>query len=224
MSAKHEKTRNKIVNAIASDMRMLAGASSKFREESRRLSADGMMSQAYKEQKISEARSEYYAAHEKYKQYIIESLNEILAFELEAEQVFDFDAPDFGNTMAAINTAQGKLPHEVIAGIKAAFAGRYQSIRAIAAALERHGVNVEQHGYTEFLQSAGLVLPDIIALAENLDQSEYGVLSGMSTIYKKLIRFGESRGAAFTDEEKTIKLFDDDSRDHMARVSMGLPV
>lgn len=223
MKVNHDATKAKIIS-IKYNMEELASAAKKYRNDAQEILQNGRMSQSFQNERIAELRADYYAKHESLKGIILEKLNDVQTLEIDTERICELDVPEFANTIAAINAAQGKLHPDVMEGIKLNFAGQYQALQTIAAAFDRYEVNLEKHGYGEYLSSAAVILPDIIDYADNMEQDKTVVLVSLSTLFKKIIRFGETRGIHFTDNEKAFDALDDDARDIMARQAMGLPV
>lgn len=221
MKVNHEQTKNKILD-ICKVLRTQAAYAKRFRQESLNVTTDEMLAQKYKNDRLAELREAYNAKYNETKTRIVEILGQIAEIEHEQEKILEFDVPEFSNTIAAINAAQGKLPADVITNIKLNFAGQYQILMTIKAAFERYEIDLVPYGYEEYTTSAGFVLPGLIHKAENIEQDEISTLLSLKNLFDDVLKFGKVRGITFTPTEETFNEFDEEDRELLARRAMGL--
>ena len=225
MKINHDVTKTQIIG-ITELLRKQAENATTYRAAKVAVGADEMMSQKYQQDKITALRESYIAHLNDTKAQIIEKLNAILDDELIQESVLECDVPEFANTLAAINAANGVLPIEVMNSIKHNFAGQYQVLLAIRAAFERYEIDLEKCEYTDmYFSSAAMVLPGLINQAETLEQSEVATFASLKQLFRNVIHFGETRGISFTDFEKDFGEGNNEEADEViARMAMGLPI
>lgn len=220
MRVNHEQTKRLILN-IVDMLRNQAQTAKKFKGDSDVLIADNRMSQEFKNERIEELRNNYNAKYNEIKEKVEEKLNAIIPIELENEKILEFDVPEFANTLAVINAAQGKLPSDIIEGIKLNFAGQYQALLAIKATFERYEVDLSAWNFEEYTTSAGFAIQSLITQASNIEQSEVSTFISLQKLFRAVIRFGEVRGIKFSASEKTFAS-NDETSEALARQAMGL--
>ena len=223
MKVNHEQTKNKIFD-IAGLLREQARYAKTYRQSTQKLLDDETLAQDYKNNEIAKLRQAYIAKYNDTKTKIVDLLNEIATLELENEAVTEFDIPEFANTISVINSAQGKLPADVIHGIKYNFAGHYQVLNSIKAAFERYEIDLAPYGYEEYTTSAGFAINKLITSAENIEQDEVSTVVSLLQLFKDIIHFGEVRGIEFTENAKTFGdgVDDEETKEIIARRAMGL--
>lgn len=222
MKVNHDKTKNLIID-ITDILRAQAQVAKKFRAESNTVNEDKTYSQKYKADLIAKLRENYDAKYNGTKDKITAKLEEILKIELENEEILELDVPEFANTLAAINSAQGNLPGYVIENIKINFAGQYQALSTIAAAFENYNIDLSKYGYTEYLRSAAITIEQLINKTRDIEQSEISTFISLKNLLEDVIRFGEVRGITFSENVKTLGAdMDDEARTILARKAMGL--
>lgn len=222
MKVNHDKTKNLIIN-ITDILKTQAQVAKNFKVESDRINADKTYSQKYKADLIAKSREDYNVKYNETKDKITAKLEEILKIELKNEEILELDVPEFSNTLAAINSAQGNLPGYVIENIKINFAGQYQALSIIAAAFENYNVNLSKYGYTEYLRSADIAIEQLINKTRDIEQSEISTFISLKNLLKDVIRFGEVRGITFNENVKTLGAdIDDEARMILARKAIGL--
>ena len=138
------------------------------------------------------------------------------------EKILEFDTPEFSNTLAAINAAQGNLPADVINGIKLNFAGQYQALITIKSAFDRYGIDLAPYGYEEYITSAGFAIQPLISAAKNIEQDEVSTVLSLKNLFDDILKFGKVRGIEFTPAEETFGEYDEEDRELIARRAMGL--
>lgn len=223
MKVNHEQTKTKIFD-IATLLREQARYAKNYKQEQIKITSDDTYAQEYKNSKIDELRKLYNAKHTETKTKIVEKLNEIREIELEQEKILDLDIPEFANTIAAISAANGKLPSDIITGIKLKFAGHYQALMAIKAIFDRCEIDLAPFGYEEYITSASFVIDALVNEAENMEQEEVASIVSLQQLFNNIIHFGEVRGIKFSDGDKTFgDGVDDEVREILARRAMGLP-
>ncbi len=220
MKVNHEQTKN-IILSIVEMLKTQAQVAKKYKADLDTVTADEMISQKLKNDRIAELRNNYIAKHSELKDKVEEKLNAIISIELENEKILELDVPEFSNTLAAINAAKGHLPSEVIDSIKLNFAGQYQALLAIAAAFKNYGVELSKYGYSEYTASVKAAINPLIIQAQNIEQSETSTFISLRKLFKDVIRFGEVRGIKFSDSDKTFP-FDDEIRTLISKQAMGL--
>lgn len=222
MKVNHEQTKNKIFD-IAGLLREQARYAKNYKQEQIKITSDEMLAQKYKNDRLAELMAAYIAKHKETKEKVVALLNDITPIELEQEAILEFDVPEFQNTLAAINAAQGRLPADVMTGIKLNFAGQYQALLSIKAAFERYEIDLAPYGYEEYTTSAGFAIQPLIHAAENIEQEETSTIIDLQELFKKVIHFGEVRGIKFSEEAKTFgDGVDDEVRELLALKVMGL--
>lgn len=222
MKVNHEQTKNKIFD-IAGLLREQARYAKAYRQNTQKLLDDKTLAEDYKNNEIAKLRTAYIAKYNDTKTKVVEKLNEIIPLELENEAILEFDIPEFANTMSAINSAQGKLPAEVMESIKLNFAGHYQVLNSIKAAFERYEIDLTPYGYEKYTTRAEFAIRDLITSAENIEQDEVSTIVSLNQLFNAIIHFGEVRGIEFTENAKTFgDGVDDEVRDILARRAMGL--
>ena len=222
MKVNHTQTRNKIFS-IAELLKAQANYVKNHRQEQRKITLDEKLSQSYKANRLEDLRTAYTAKHIETKEKIVALLDEIAPIEREQENVFELDVAEFGNTLAAINATEGKLPPEVITGIKLNFAGQFQALLCIKAAFDRYNIDLKPYGYEEYTTKAEFTLRSLVAAVSDIEQEESGAIIGLHDFFKKLVRFGEVRGIMFDDDFKSFGSdVDEEISDTIARKAMGL--
>ena len=220
MKVNHDETKG-IILSIVEMLKTQVQVAKKYKADSDAVTADEMISQKLKNERIAELRDNYIAKHRELKDKVEEKLNAIIPIELENEKILELDVPEFSNTLAAINTSKGHLPSEVIESIKLNFAGQYQALLAIKSAFERYEVDLKPWKYDEYTASVNYAIKPLIIQAQNLEQSEASTSISLRKLFKDVIRFGEVRGIKFSDSDKTFP-FDDEIRTSALKKAMGL--
>ena len=219
----HDITKNKIFD-IAGLLREQARYAKDCKKKQLELIDDETLAQEYKNSRIAELRETYLARYEDTKEKVNEKLNEILEVELEQEKILNYDIPGFTNTIAAINAAKGKLPPEVMEGIKLNFAGNYLVMQSIKAAFESYEVDLSKYDYEDYMTSASAAIEPIMQAANNIERDEVSTVVSLYDIFKSLIHFGEVRGIEFTENAKIFgDGLDGEIEEIYARRVMGLP-
>ena len=221
MKVNHEQTKTKII-AICEALREQANNAKAFREESAKVLEDKTFTQEYKEKMLSNLRDGYNANYNTTKTKVVEILGEIEEIELEQEKIFELDIPEFSNTLAAIDAAQGNLPADVINSIKLNFAGYMQALNVIKSAFGRYGVDLEPYGFNEYATSAGFAIEVLKRTTENIEQEEVATVLSLKNLYNDIIAFGKTRGIEFDAEQESFGDIDEDAQDIIARRAMGL--
>ena len=189
MKINHEQTKHLIIG-ITELLRNQAQTAKRFRTESEAILSDGRMSQENINNSIAELRNSYIAKYNETKEKVEEKLNAILPTELENEKILELDVPEFNNTLAAINSAQGELPSEVIEAIKLNFAGQYQALISIKATFERYGKDLSPWNYEEYITSAGFAIQPLLTAAQSIEQSEVSTFVSLQKLFNAVIHFG----------------------------------
>ena len=117
-------------------------AAETYRQQKTTIEADTRMSREYQETRLKDLMQTYLAGLNETRSFIIENLESVAEFEEVNEKILDFDVPEFSETLAAINAAKGKLPAEVIFGIRDKFNGNYQVLLTIASVFENYGLDL----------------------------------------------------------------------------------
>lgn len=221
MKVNHEQTKNKILD-ICRVLRDQANYAKAFRQESKKVIDDEMLAQKYKNDKLAQLREAYNAKYNETKDKVVKMLGEIAEIELEQEKILELDVPEFSNTLATINAAQGKLPADVIEGIKLNFAGQYQALLAIKAAFERYEIDLKHYGYDEYTTSVAFAIKPLENAAANIEQDEVSTVLSLKRLFDDVLKFGKIRGVTFTPDQETFGEFDEEEENLLARRAMGL--
>ena len=125
--------------------------------------------------------------------------------------------------MAAINASEGKLPYEVIDNIKFNFAGQYQALNTIVAALKRYGVDLSGYGYENYLKSASNYVSELQIKVENIELSKDATLFSLRDLFDEIIIFAETRGIKLNADDALFgELSEEEKQDFLTRRAMGL--
>lgn len=222
MKINHEKTHNEIL-AITELIKKQAVSAKEYKNQKNILESDETMAQKYKNDRLAELRVIYINGINETKALIKERLITVADLETANEQILETDVPEFANTLAAINSAKGNLPGNVIENIKLNFAGQVQLLEIIEKTFDNYGIDMSRYNFSEYTKPSQLVIADLSVKVENIEQSEAAIFLSLTNIYKAIIHFGEVRGIVFSDSEKTFSNgVDDEIREELARQAMGL--
>lgn len=220
MKINHDKTKGYILS-ICDLLKCQTKAAKEFKAEKEKVLTDNMLSEEYKNNCVAALRENYIAKYKETKVAIVKKLEAIILAEKENESILEYDVPEFSNTLAAINSAKGNLPSNVIESIKLNFAGQYQALLTIQAAFERYGVNLKDYKFNIYTTVAETAVNALIIQAENIELSEMSAFISLKKLYDNVISFGEIRGIVFTDEQKEYP-FSDEVRTEILKKSMRL--
>jgi len=195
-----------------------------YKEKKVALEGDTRLSTEYREGQIRTINDAYLKELQETRAFLVEKLEAVGTIEEELENILDFDIPELSETLAALNTTQGKLPKEVIAGIRDKFKDNYQVMLTLAAALENQGYKLEDFGFDYYIHPASLILAQMIDNASNIETSADSSFISLRDLFNAVIDFGEKRGMVFGE---TIKKLDervaDVISDYLVHEAMGLP-
>lgn len=196
-----------------------------YRQKKISIEADARMSREYQEKSIQELMQTYLAALNETRAFIIEKLEKVAELEGENEKILDFDVPEFSETLAAINATKGKLPEDVIFGIRDKFNGNYQVLLTITSALENYGIDLKKYQFGDYIATAAEKLVKLIKDAENIETSEASSFISLRELLHNVVHFGECRGMIFSDDFKMLNSeLETVAKDLLARQAMGLPI
>lgn len=222
MKVNHETTKSRILD-ILGILREQARYAKIYKQECKKVLDDDMLAEKYKTDKVESLRVAYITKHNENKAKVVALLNEIATIETGQEKILDFDIPEFANTVAVINTAKGKLPADVMEGIKLNFAGYYQVLLSIQAVFEQFDIDLTPYNYHEYTTSAGVAVLPLIHAAENIEQEETSTIVSLHKLFKDVIHFGEVRGIEFSGPAKTFgEGIDEEVQETLTRRAMGL--
>lgn len=198
-------------------------AAETYRQQKTTIETDTRMSREYQETRLKDLMQTYLAGLNETRGFIIENLESIAELEEGNEKILDFDVPEFSETLAAINAAKGKLPEEVIFGIRDKFNGNYQVLLTIVSAFENWGIDLAKYKYNDYITPAAVIIVKLIADAENIETSEVSSFISLRELLHNIVHFGECRGMIFSDEFKTLDSeLETVAKELLARQAMGL--
>ena len=198
-------------------------AAETYRQQKTTIEADTRMSREYQETRLKDLMQTYLAGLNETRSFIIENLESVAEFEEVNEKILDFDVPEFSETLAAINAAKGKLPAEVIFGIRDKFNGNYQVLLTIASVFENYGLDLTKYKFNDYITPAAEIIVKLIADAENIETSEVSSFISLRELLHNIVYFGECRGMVFGDDFKMLDSeLEDVGKELAARQAMGL--
>ncbi len=202
----------------------------KFKEQKVNYETDTRLAEEFRNTKIAEINSAYLAELQGTRAFIAEKLETVADLEAETENILDFDVPEFSETLAAVNTAKGKLPEAVIYGIRDKFKGNFQVMATIKAALEGFGIDLTPYKFNDYTEPAKESIARLLINAQNIETSEDTSFISLEGLLNDVVYFGRCRGMIFsdnfvslaTDAANGLAKVKDAVQTQIAREAMGL--
>lgn len=214
MKQNYTRVKNAILN-ITDDLKNFIGWIQHAEELNENISKNEDISEKKKSKEKARVDDDLKRWHNQLIESITENLEVIEESEkrehskLEYDGALDLESKELTNALNIINSAKGKLPREVVESIKKTFAGDKTAMLAFKAILEEYGVNTDYWEFDEYLADTEEPLEKLYKQAKDLVPESSAYLMQIRKLFNDIIRYGETIGIKFEEDERTFP-FDDE--------------
>lgn len=166
------------------------------------IEASEAFSETYKQEQVTELRSNYIDTLINTKLKVNEVLEKIINTEKIQESMLELDIPEFSNTISLINVSGENMSDNTIIGIIENFKGKYLILQEIKNVFSgKYGKDITKLVDKDIFDSVDSVMTNIATMVSNIDQTASTSLRNICNIMQGLIHFGETRGLIFNEYE-----------------------
>ena len=212
--------KTKVVSALG-DIRVIASLANAYRADNALILQSQDLTETAKNERTEKLRTQYTANLKTQKDLLTASIAEIAEVVNKEAESLDMCDASLQTAVAAITAAEGAIPYATIESLVKNFAGEYQKLCILQAALKRYKVDVD-----EIFEKNGINavadLGSIERAASDIDESPDTAIHGLAELFRSILAFAEKNGINLSEAEQDPGAALEEAQEWAIRQAMGL--